>query len=242
MSQFFPSYQALRLADQIVEAIAVRVPGYQGRLGVRWYWRLNGGILTTFELDFRVTEQRWDVLHGQAVTPKIGLFSAADFPFGMYGTLLESPPFIHDLDGSAEWSNRLYFQMGHLIDDAGLWLETLVATVLDPQISSPSSFPALTEDECDIVAYAIDKLQGHFTVRALHDAFGDHFSYHSLAALARAWEEVGLLTSRPRRVTIALRALVEQARPINHQLVPPAVAGSPIITHHREEDDAEDRS
>jgi hypothetical protein len=212
VSSFYPSYQALRLADQIVEPIAERVPGYQGRLGARWYWRLNGGILVTFELDFQVTEQRWDVLHAEAVTPRIGLFSAADFPFGMYGTLRESPPFVHDLDGSAEWSNRLYFQMGHLIDDAALWMEALLAVVLDPQVSPPSSFPALTPLECDLVIHAVDELQGRFVLRALHDAFGDRISYRSLSALARAWEEAGLLTQNPRRVTIALRALVEQAQ------------------------------
>ena len=206
----YPSYQALRLADRIVDAMADMVPGYQGRLGIRWYWRLHGGIMVTFELRFRVTEQRWDVLHAEAVTPRVGLFSAADFPFIMYGTLQESPPFIHDLDGSAEWSNRLYFQMGHLIDDACRWMEALLATVLDPQVSPPSSFPALTELERRIVGYAIEELQSRFTLKALHEAFGEAISYAALASLARAWEAAGLLTVHPRRVTVALRALAAE--------------------------------
>ncbi|MBN1249616.1 MAG: hypothetical protein JXC32_18280 [Anaerolineae bacterium] len=208
---FYPSYQALQLADQILEAIAEHVPGYQGRLGAYWYWRLQGGILVTFKLGFRVTEQRWDVLHSEAVTPQVGLFSAAEFPFAMYGTLRESPPFIHDLEGDAEWSNRLYFQMGHLIDDACRWMETLLATVLDPQIRTPSSFPALTPLERDLVVYAVNELEGHFTIKALHEAFGDEVSYSALSRLAHAWTDIGLLTERPRRVTIALRALVEQS-------------------------------
>jgi hypothetical protein len=207
----FPSYQALRLADQIVDTIAEKVTGYQGRLGARWYWRLSGGILVSFELRYRITEQRWDVLHAEAVTPRVGLFSAADFPFIMYGTLQESPPFIHDLDGSAEWSNRLYFQMGHLIDDASQWMEALLATVLDPQVSPPSSFPSLTSLERQMVAYAIEELQSRFTLTALHAAFGDAISYAALAGLARAWEAAGLLTGAPRRVTVALRALAAEA-------------------------------
>ena len=43
MAKFYPSYQTLRLADQILEAIAARIPGYQGCIGARWYWRLTGG-------------------------------------------------------------------------------------------------------------------------------------------------------------------------------------------------------
>lgn len=207
---FYPSYQALHLADQILEAIAEYVPGYQGRLGAYWYWRLNGGILVTFRLGFRVTEQRWDVLRAEAVTPKVGHFSAAEFPFGMYGTLRESPPFIHDLDGEAEWSNRLYFQMGHLVEDASLWMEALLASVLDPQIRTPASFPALTPLERDLVNHALQELGGSFVLKRLHETFGEEISYRALSRLARTWEEIGLLTSHPRRVTIALRALVEQ--------------------------------
>ena len=206
----YPSFQALQLAGQIVDAVAGKVAGFQGRLGSRWYWRLNGGILVTFELDYRITEQRWDVLRGEATTPRVGLFSAADFPFGIYGTLAESPPFIHDLDGSAEWSNRLYFQMGHLIDDTTRWMEALRATALDPQISPRASFPTLTELERALVAYASDALQGRFILTALHAAFGDAISYRALANLAHRWEEADLLTGQPRRVTIALQTLVEQ--------------------------------
>lgn len=91
MPLVYPSYQALQLADQMLTSMAEHVPGYQGRLGACWYWRLQGGVLITFELGYRITEQRWDVLRAEAVTPQVGLFSAAEFPFGMYGTLRESP-------------------------------------------------------------------------------------------------------------------------------------------------------
>jgi hypothetical protein len=213
----YPSYQALRLADQILDAIGEQIPGYRGRLGSRWYWRLNGGILVTFSLDFTITEQRWDVLKAEAVTPNVGAFSAAEFPFRMYGTLLESPPFIHDLEGEAEWSNRLYFQMGHLIEDAARWMETLLAVVLDPQIRTPSSFPTLTQVERDMVNYALDELNGRFVIKTIHEVFEENLSYRAVARVAQHWEDLGLLTEHPRRVTIALRALVEQgASPIDH--------------------------
>lgn len=209
MPLVYPSYQALQLADQMLTSMAEHVPGYQGRLGACWYWRLQGGVLITFELGYRITEQRWDVLRAEAVTPQVGLFSAAEFPFGMYGTLRESPPFIHDLDGDAEWSNRLYFQMGHLIDDACRWMEALLAAVLDPQVRTPSSFPALTSLERDLVRYALEELEGRFIIKDLYEAFGDKISRRALSRLAQSWSDIGLLTERPRRVTVALRALIE---------------------------------
>ncbi|HQK15539.1 MAG TPA: hypothetical protein PLJ78_16530 [Anaerolineae bacterium] len=207
MARFYPSYQTLRLADQILEAIAARIPGYQGRIGARWYWRLTGGVLVTFEIDFTVTEQRWDVLRAEAVTPTVGMFSAADFPFAAYGTLVDSPPFIHDLDGEAEWSNRLYFQMGHLIDDAVLWMEMLSAAVIDPQVRPPSSFPELNALEREIVTYAVNELNGYFKLGELYTAFKERISRRVLSRLAQHWEDLGLLTESPRRVTVALRAL-----------------------------------
>ena len=205
-----PSYSALTLADQIVDAVGECVPGFQGRIGVHWYWRLNGGILVTVKLAFSITHQRWDVMTAQAVTPNVGLFSSAEFPFTIYGTLSDSPPFIHDMDGEADWSNRLYFQMGHLIDDMVLWMETLLAVVLDPQIRPPSAFPAPTPLECDMVKYAIDTLNSHFIISALYEEFGDHISRRNITRLAQKWEDIGLLTDRPRRITIALRALIDQ--------------------------------
>ncbi|MCJ7549392.1 MAG: hypothetical protein MUQ30_06900 [Anaerolineae bacterium] len=215
-SRYYPSYQALQFADQILDSIAEQTQRplrarYQGRLGAYWYWRLPAGILVTFRLGFRITEQRWDVLHAEAVTPRVGLFSAADFPFAVYGTLRESPPYIHDLEGDAEWANRLYFQMGRLIEDAIVWMETLLAAALDPQISVPSSFPALTPLEQELVIYAVQELSGRFTVKALHQAFSEKIPHRALSRLAQTWEAAGLLTEHPRRVTIALRTLVEQA-------------------------------
>jgi hypothetical protein len=212
MAHFYPSHQALRLADQILDNIGEKVDGYQGRIGAYWYWRLRGGILITFMLDYTVTEQRWDILRAEAVTPNVGFFNAAELPFAAYGTMVDSPPFIHDLDGKAEWSNRLYFQMGHLIDDTVLWLENLLAAILNPQIRPPSAFPSLTPQQCSLVEYAIDELNGHFTVKKLHKAFSDEISYRALAQTAREWEQVDLLTPVPRRVTIALQTLVDRAR------------------------------
>jgi hypothetical protein len=193
-----------------MESVGERIPGYLGRIGTQWYWRLNGGILVTYRMDFTITHQRWDVIEVEAYTPNIGLFSSAHFPFSVYGTLKDSPPFIHDLEGDADWSNRLYFQMGHMVDDMVIWMESLLAVILDPQIRPPSSFPAPTPLECDMVKYAIEELNGYFTLSKLKIAFGEKISQSALSRTAKIWEEIGLLTNRPRRVTIALRALVNQ--------------------------------
>ena len=210
MVNYYPSYSALVLADQIIDAVGERIPGYQGRIGTQWYWRLNGGILVTVNLNFTITNQRWDTLQAQAVTANIGYFNSANFPFAVYGTLMDSPPFIHDLEGNADWSNRLYFQMGHMIDDMVLWMETLLAAVLDPQIRPPSAFPAPTQLECDMVKYAIQSLNGNFRISALYEKFGERISRRGVSRLAQRWEAIGLLTERPRRITIALRALISQ--------------------------------
>lgn len=207
MPLFYPSYQALEIADQILDAIGKQIPGYKGRIGVYWYWQLHGGIIVTLRMDFTITEQRWDVLRAEAVTPVVGLFSAADFPFAVYGTLKDSPPFIHDLEGSAEWSNRLYFQMGDLISDITLWLQTLIASMLDPHILPPTSYPNLTPVERNLIITAIEVHNGHFIISKLHQQFKDSITKSQLSRLAQRWEDTGLLTERPRRVTIALRSL-----------------------------------
>ncbi|HOS80310.1 MAG TPA: hypothetical protein PLQ85_05170 [Anaerolineae bacterium] len=213
MRPFYPSYQALALMDQLMEAIGKRVPGYQGRVGACWYWRLPGGILVTFALNYSVTEQRWDILEAEAATPRAGIFNAASFPFAAYGTLVTSPPFIHDLDGEAEWANRLYFQTGYLIEDAIRWLSVLTAAILDPQVQPPASFPQLTALECELVRHALNALNGHFQIKALHAAFGDRISQRELSRLAQRWEDAQLLTEAPRRVTVALRVLAETYAP-----------------------------
>jgi hypothetical protein len=207
MPLFYPSFDALRLADRLIGEIGKRTPGYEGRVGAAWYWRMPGGILVVAHLAHTVTEERWDVLRAQASTPRAGVFSTADFPFAAYATSATSPPFIHDLQGVAEWSNRLYFQMGRLIEDAVHWLGMLHAVALSPQISPPASFPALSPLERRLVRHALDELEGYFTIKALHRAFRDEISRSRLSALAQAWEASGLLTKRPRRVTYALRLL-----------------------------------
>lgn len=212
MPLFYPSFDALRLADRLLNEIGKQTPGYEGRVGVAWYWRLPGGILVTAWLDHTVTEERWDVLRAQATTPRAGVFSRADFPFTAYATSATSPPFIHDLQGVAEWSNRLYFQMGRLIEDAVRWLGMLHAVAISPQISPPASFPALSLLERRLVRYALDELEGCFTIKALHQAFRDEISRSRLSALAQAWEASELLTKQPRRVTYALQLLAEEGR------------------------------
>jgi len=209
MALYYPSFDAIRLASRLFDEIGGRTPGYEGRVGAAWYWRLPGGILANAHLDYAVTPERWDVIRAQASTPRAGIFSTADFPFVSYGTSTTSPPFIHDMQGKAEWSNRLYFQMGRLIDDAVHWLGMLHAIAISPQISAPASFPAISPLERRLVRYALDELDGQFTIKHLHQAFGDEISRTRLSTLAQAWEARELLTKRPRRVTYALRVLVE---------------------------------
>jgi hypothetical protein len=60
-----------------------------------------------------------------------------------------------------------------------------------------------------MVVYALDNLEGFFTIKALHEAFGDEISRARISGLAQAWEAGELLTKRPRRVTYALRLLAE---------------------------------
>nr|HID12559.1 hypothetical protein [Anaerolineae bacterium] len=210
MPLFYPSFDALRLADGLLGEIGKQTPGYEGRVGAAWYWRLPAGILVVARLDYTVTEERWDVLRAQASTPRAGVFSRADFPFAAYATSATSPPFIHDLQGLAEWSNRLYFQMGRLIEDAVHWIGMLHAVAISPQVSPPASFPALSRLERRLVRYALDELEGYFTIKALHHAFRNEISRSRLSALAQAWEASELLTTRPRRVTYALRVLAEE--------------------------------
>jgi len=206
---FYPSFQALDLADVIFEELAKRVPGYIGRLGAAWYWQLPGGVLVLFHLDYTVTEERWDVIRAQASTPRVGLFSTADFPFAAYATSPTSPPYIHDLQGLAEWANRLYFQMGYLINEAAQWLQMLQAAAIAPQVNPPSDFPILSALERELARYALAHLDGRFNLSELYRVFGDRVSRRRLSRLAAEWEAMGLLTPRPRRVTYALRSLLE---------------------------------
>ncbi len=205
---FYPSFQALNLADVIFREVASRVEGFIGRIGAAWYWRLAGGTLVTFRLDYTVTEERWDVIRGQATNPRVGLFNFADYPFALYATALSSPPYIHDLQGVAEWANRLYFNMGHMIIEMAQWLQMLQAAVIAPHVAPPSAFPYLNPVERELVRYALNELDGRFDLARLQAVFGDRISRRRLSRLAQEWEALGLLTSRPRRVTYALQALI----------------------------------
>ncbi|HET92293.1 MAG TPA: hypothetical protein ENN99_16365 [Chloroflexi bacterium] len=214
MSLFYPSFDAIRLADQIFSAIGDRTPGYQERIGSGWYWQLPGGIIVVAALDYSVTPERWDAIRAQASTPRAGIFTTADFPFASYATAPSSPPFIHDMQGKAEWSNRLYFQMGHLIEDAVRWIGILHAIAISPQVTPPSSFPAISSLESKLVQYALQELEGHFVIKDLHEEFGDRISRRRLSALAQAWEARELLTKQPRRVTYALQVLATRDDPL----------------------------
>ena len=206
----YPSFDALHLADRLIGEIGRQTPGYAGRVGTAWYWRLPGGILVHAWLDHTVTEERWNVLRAQASTPRAGIFSTADFPFKAYGTSASSPAFIHDLQGVAEWSNRLYFQMGHLIAEAIHWIGMLHAVAVSPQVNPPASFPALSPLERRMVRYALDELEGCFTIKYLYQAFRGDISKGRLSALAKVWEGAALLTQPPRRVTYALQVLAQE--------------------------------
>ena len=209
MPLFYPSFDALRLADELLGAVGNQTPGFKGRVGAAWYWHMPAGILVVAYLDFTTTEERWDVIRAQASTPRAGIFGTADFPFAAYATSATSPPFIHDMQGVAEWSNRLYFQMGRLIEEMAHWIGLLHAVAISPQISSPASFPALSQLERRLVRHALDELGGYFNLKALHQTFGGEISRSRLSKLAQVWEVRELLTPRPRRVTYALRMLVE---------------------------------
>lgn len=206
---FYPSHQTIALARVIFDEIRDHVDGFVEQLGGAWYWRLPAGTLVTFRLDYTVTEERWDVIRAQATNPRVGTFNSADFPFAMYATSPNSPPYIHDMKGLAEWSNRLYFNMGDLINDAIQWMEMLKASVLAPQVTPPAAFPHLNKLERAIIRHTIDELDGRFHLGKLYDAFGERISRRRLSNLAQDWESLGLLTSHPRRVTYALQALVE---------------------------------
>jgi len=207
---FYPSFEALYLAGHVMAELGGQTPGYQGRVGAAWYWRLPAGIIVRMWLDYTVTEERWDVVRAQASTPNGGIFDRADFPFAAYATTPTSPPFIHDMQGAAEWSNRLYFQMGDLIEDMGRWINALHAVALSPQVSPPASFPALNDLERRLVRYAVDELDGRFIISRLHEAFKDEVSRSRVSSMAHAWERGELLTEPPRRVTYALRLLAEE--------------------------------
>jgi len=207
MPQIFPSFDALRLTDQIIAEIADRTQGFEGRVGTAWFWRLPGGILADLALDATVTEERWDVIRGRASTTRSGIFSTADFPFTAYATSATSSPYIHDLKGVAEWSNRLYFQMGYLIEDATRWLDVLYAVAVSPRINPAGILPYLSPLEKSIVVHSVEKLQGYFVIKDLYTAFRGQISRARLSRLAREWEARELLTKVPRRVTYALKAL-----------------------------------
>ncbi|HDQ70738.1 MAG TPA: hypothetical protein ENN19_01430 [Chloroflexi bacterium] len=211
MPMYHPSFDALDLADTLFQEIGNRTPGYEGRVGVAWYWHLPGGIIAVAHLDHAVTPERWDLIRARASNSRAGIFSEADFPFKVYGTSPTSPPFIHDMQGRAEWSNRLYFQMGELIDELVHWIEMLHAMAISPQVNPPASFPALSGLERRLVRYAMEALDGQFVLKSLYEAFQGEISRSRLSSLAQTWEMNNLLTGHPRRVTYALMALADEA-------------------------------
>jgi hypothetical protein len=78
-------------------------------------------------------------------------------------------------------------------------------------VSAPPR-PALGEIERRLVRYAVEELDGAFTINALADAFKGQVSKRALTALAQRWESRGWLTTPahaadPRRVTDDLLSL-----------------------------------
>jgi DNA segregation ATPase FtsK/SpoIIIE-like protein len=76
---------------------------------------------------------------------------------------------------------------------------------------------ALSDTERTLVRYALQELDGAFTVGKLYNAHPDVISKHRLAKLARRWEQRGWLTepehaAAPRRVTPALAAMARNGR------------------------------
>ncbi len=100
--------------------------------------------------------------------------------------------------------------MGHLIVEAAQWLQTLQAAAISPQINPPASFPYLSALEREIIRYVLEEMDGRFNLVRLRQVFNGRISSRRLQQLAREWESLGLLTPPPRRVTYALRALMEE--------------------------------
>lgn len=111
--------------------------------------------------------------------------------------------FLARLDGGQVAGYQAY-----MIDDAQLLAVVSAAAGRD---LTPQPLE-LSEDEKDLVHYALSELAGAFTIGKLAAAFGGRINQHAIRALGARWEREGLLTTPasitdPRRVTPALAAL-----------------------------------
>jgi hypothetical protein len=100
----------------------------------------------------------------------------------------------------------------------GRWerVQTLRVTLEAVGDVAAPGWPALSDVEAALVEYALDQLEGCFTINALYDAFKGQISRRQLVKLARQWEHRGWLTepahaTDPRRVTSELLALAGPA-------------------------------
>jgi hypothetical protein len=80
-------------------------------------------------------------------------------------------------------------------------------------VGQQSSEPILGETEAALVRYALQELDGAFTIGRLYDAHAGEISKHALTKLGQRWERRGWLTTpehatASRRVTPTLKALV----------------------------------
>jgi len=100
-----------------------------------------------------------------------------------------------------------------LTNAGGTWRRVQCAFVPDDAlgqwVNAPGG-PILDDTERTLVRYALDELEGAFTINALADAFQGEVSRRQLLKLGRAWELRGWLTS-PEDVTEARRVTDELA-------------------------------
>jgi hypothetical protein len=93
-------------------------------------------------------------------------------------------------------------------------VQTLHVELPDVAHVAPPPRPALEEIERRLVRYAVEELDGAFTINALADAFAGDISRRQLLKLGKQWESRGWLTtpahaSDPRRVTDELLCLAQ---------------------------------
>ena len=92
-----------------------------------------------------------------------------------------------------------------LTNAGGKWRKVQAAYVPDEAVGewvtvTPSAGPVLSDVERALVAYAVEELNGAFTVGRLYEAHVDDISKRKLTELARVWQHRGWL-SKPMSVT-----------------------------------------
>jgi DNA segregation ATPase FtsK/SpoIIIE-like protein len=96
----------------------------------------------------------------------------------------------------------------------GFWVAKEQVLALHEQGSETGTVSLLTDLEREMVRYAVEELNGAFSVTALFDQFRGQIGKEQLITLAQSWELRGWLTemkqrSQSRRVTRSLLAVIE---------------------------------